>query len=356
MNLPNKISLTRIFLIPLVVFFFLADFIPWGKFVAGLIFVIACLTDFVDGKIARKYNLVTDLGKFLDTIADKVLIMAGLVLLVATPVKDGLTVFTNLQWLGIICAIIILAREFAVSALRQIAAAKGIVLAADKSGKVKAALQDVVLSLYFFFAFYASTFYNGTIQAHKTASAIISIVLICAFAVTTILTITSGIEYFVKNKQVFASENKAVKIEEPVQEIVKVEEKPALQDQMQEKPANKTVAKKSNTKKKTATKAKKAKPTAPKPAKPFYNKAGQLQENDARGRAFDELIPQALDLFSQSGWASTTMLQKHMGVGYPRASKIVDQMQELGYISAGEGLKTRNLLITKEEFENLHNN
>ncbi len=89
MNLPNKITTVRIILIPIFVFFYMADFIPggYGKLAAALIFAIACLTDFLDGKIARSRGLVTNLGKFLDPIADKLLVMAGIILLVAYPVQ-----------------------------------------------------------------------------------------------------------------------------------------------------------------------------------------------------------------------------------------------------------------------------
>jgi len=82
MNLPNKLSLLRIFLIPVMLFFYLADFVPYGKVIALAVFIIAAFTDFLDGKIARKHNLVTNLGKLLDPIADKLLVMSGLLLVV----------------------------------------------------------------------------------------------------------------------------------------------------------------------------------------------------------------------------------------------------------------------------------
>ena len=82
MNLPNKLSLLRIILIPFMLFFYLATFVPYGKIIALAIFIIAALTDMLDGKIARKYNLVTNLGKLLDPIADKLLVMSALLLVV----------------------------------------------------------------------------------------------------------------------------------------------------------------------------------------------------------------------------------------------------------------------------------
>lgn len=200
MNLPNKITISRICLIPLVIFFFMADFIPYGKLVAALIFGIAAITDNIDGRIARKRGLVTDLGKFLDPIADKILVMSGLLLIVAWPVTgDGFVSAlpaVKPVWLGILCTIIILGRELIISAFRQIAATKKLVLAADKSGKIKAAFQDVTIFLYMIYAFLVVEFYPS-IQG--TANTVLNVILIILLAITTILTITSGIGYIVKN-------------------------------------------------------------------------------------------------------------------------------------------------------------
>lgn len=203
MNLPNKITISRICLIPLVVFFYLADFIPYGKLVAALVFGIAAITDNIDGRIARKRGLVTDLGKFLDPIADKVLVMSGLMLIAAWPVQ-GIGVTNAIPaiwpiWLGIICVVVILARELIISAFRQIAATKNLVLAADKSGKIKAAIQDVTIFLYMIYAFLVSEFWTAI---EGTCNTVLCIILIVCLAVSTILTITSGISYIVKNSHV----------------------------------------------------------------------------------------------------------------------------------------------------------
>lgn len=207
MNLPNKITISRICLIPLVIFFFMADFIPYGKLVAALVFGIAAITDNIDGRIARKRNLVTDLGKFLDPIADKILVMSGLLLIVAWPItgeslKSALPAVTPV-WLGILCTIVILGRELIISAFRQIAATKKLVLAADKSGKIKAAFQDVTIFLYMIYAFLVVEFYPS-IQG--TANTVLNVILIIMLAITTILTITSGIGYVVKNAHVLKSD------------------------------------------------------------------------------------------------------------------------------------------------------
>lgn len=202
MNLPNKITLLRILLIPLVIFFYLADFIPFGKLVSFLLFVIAACTDFIDGKIARKRNLVTDLGKLLDPIADKCLIMASLILVISWPINGGLPILaSNPNYAGVIgiCgAIIILAREFIVSALRMIAATKNYVMMADKLGKIKATFQDVSIAGYILYAFLVTEF---TLPA--TFNTVFALILLVLFAVSVILTIVSGVNYFVKNKNLF---------------------------------------------------------------------------------------------------------------------------------------------------------
>lgn len=190
MNIPNKISLSRIFVIPFVVFFYLADFIPYGigKIVALILFAITGLTDFLDGYIARKYNLVTDLGKFLDSIADKLHMTTGLLLVVA----DG----TILAPYGVIMAVIIIAREFIVSALRQIAGAKGKVIAADMIGKIKANFQPIGIALFMFLAI------NNLNNFLAGATIYIEILAYVIMGIATILTVISGIYYLVKNKEV----------------------------------------------------------------------------------------------------------------------------------------------------------
>ena len=204
MNTPNKITLVRLLLLPIIIFFYLADFIPYGKLVATIVFVIACLTDFVDGYIARKYNMVTDLGKFFDSIADKVLIMTGMILIISGPLTGSAPVVYP-TWLGIICVIIMLAREFIISALRQIAAAKGKVLAAEKSGKIKATFQYVAVTGYMIFAFVLDDLVSIT-QMNETALAVVRFILMILFVVATVLTIYSGTSYLIKNRRVFATE------------------------------------------------------------------------------------------------------------------------------------------------------
>ncbi len=189
MNTPNKISLTRIIGIPVMVFFYLASFVPYGKAIALVVFSLTALTDFLDGYLARKNNQVTDLGKFLDPIADKLLMATGLLLILA----DG----TMVNPYGIIMVIIIIAREFMVSALRQIAATKKIVMAADMWGKVKANFQPVAVAMFMMLAVHNMyPFLGGFTFAY-------TVICYVFMGIATALTIISGVNYLVKNREVF---------------------------------------------------------------------------------------------------------------------------------------------------------
>lgn len=195
---PNQVTTIRIFLLPLIVFFYLADFIPWGKFIAVCLFGVAALTDFIDGKMARARNQVTDLGKFLDTIADKLLITVAIILVVA----DG----TILAPLGAVFAIIILCREFLVTFLRQVAVNKGIVLAADKLGKYKALFQDIAIPAFMLLAFFLQyEFFAGS-----TFLFVFVIICYTLLGIAVALTILSGLNYFIKNWKVFKEDSKEV--------------------------------------------------------------------------------------------------------------------------------------------------
>jgi len=222
MNTPNKITLTRILMLPLIVFFYLATFIPYARLVAAVLFVVACLTDFLDGYLARKNNQVTTLGKFFDSIADKMLIATGLILIVSVPILGTNDVAAFPNWLSVTCAIIILAREFIVSALRQLAASKGIVLAADMGGKIKATAQFVVVSLYMFLAFVETTF-PTTVKS--TAMTVIKFALMILLIATTFLTIYTGASYLIRNRKVFIDKPQAEKGEEATDEEVAEENK-----------------------------------------------------------------------------------------------------------------------------------
>lgn len=207
MNLPNKITLSRIILIPFIIFFYMATFIPGGKFIAAGLFILACVTDFLDGYFARKYNQVTDLGKFFDAIADKVLMMTGLILIIGVPVRSDFNVIARPVEFVSVCIIIMLAREFIISALRQIAGAKGKVLAAEWSGKIKATLQYITISLYLVYAGFIQDTSLLLGEKADLANVIINVFLLILLTITTLLTISSGLGYIFKNRSVLTSGN-----------------------------------------------------------------------------------------------------------------------------------------------------
>ena len=195
MNLPNKITLSRICLIPVFAVVFFLDMIPYNYFITGVIFTVAACTDFVDGHIARSRGLVTNLGKFLDPIADKVLVAAAFIFLL---VRHGtLTVLWQGDWVLVyagVCVAVILARELIVSGFRMVAASAGLVLAADKVGKVKTTFQDVSIAMLLF----GADFFGIAL-----ASRILNGIGIVSLGVATALTIWSGVSYIVRNRAVF---------------------------------------------------------------------------------------------------------------------------------------------------------
>ena len=134
MNLPNKLTVLRVLLIPFFVWFALVDLVPgYSKYIAVLIFVVASLTDLLDGKIARKYHLVTNFGKFMDPLADKLLVCAALICLSASGMVPA--------WM----VIIIISREFIISGFRLVASDNGIVIAASYWGKFKTTFQMLMI-------------------------------------------------------------------------------------------------------------------------------------------------------------------------------------------------------------------
>ena len=215
MNLPNRITLCRLLLIPVFTFFYLATFIPYGKLVATIIFMVASFTDFLDGHIARKRNMVTTLGTFFDTVADKLLVMSGFLLIVAYPITaNGGNLLPRPilfpDFLGIIIAIVIIARELIVMALRSLAASKSVVLKADMYGKVKATFQFLTLIYYFAFAFIVEEFFYAIAGVAYTVLCLIGYVFL---AITLIMTILSMCNYLIKNKHVFKEDKVIVESE-----------------------------------------------------------------------------------------------------------------------------------------------
>lgn len=195
MNLPNKITLSRICLIPVFAAVFFLDMIPYNYFIAGVIFTVAACTDFIDGHIARSRGLVTNLGKFLDPIADKVLVAAAFIFLLVR--QETLAVLWQGDWVLVyagVCVAVILARELIVSGFRMVAASAGLVLAADKVGKVKTTFQDISIAMLLF----GADFFGIAL-----ASRILNGIGIVSLGVATALTIWSGVSYIVRNRAVF---------------------------------------------------------------------------------------------------------------------------------------------------------
>ena len=175
MNLPNKLTIFRVILIPFFVFFMLAPYFPDnGKYIAVAIFIIASLTDILDGKIARKYNLVINFGKFMDPLADKLLVCSAMICLVATGQLAS--------WI----VIIIISREFIISGFRLIAADNGIVIAASYWGKFKTVFQMLMIIVLI-------------LDIQNAGFQVLGVILTY---VALVLTVVSLIDYIVKNKQV----------------------------------------------------------------------------------------------------------------------------------------------------------
>lgn len=192
LNLPNKLTIARMVMIPLFILFFYLNF-TGHYFVALAVFAVASFTDLLDGKIARKYNLVTNLGKFLDPIADKVLVSSALIVLLTVP--SFFTAFLG-GWAiiaGGCCVAVIFARELIVSGFRMVAADARIVIAADKIGKFKTVAQDISVVVLLIFGGF-NEFFAGTLGV-----SILNYIGLIMLAVAALLTIISGINYIVKN-------------------------------------------------------------------------------------------------------------------------------------------------------------
>ena len=180
MNLPNKLTILRVILIPFFVFFLISPFFDgYGNYIALAIFIIASLTDMADGKIARKYNLVTNFGKFMDPLADKLLVCSAMICLVATGQLAA--------WM----VIVIISREFIISGFRLVAADNGVVIAASYWGKFKTTFQMLMIIVLIL---------NFPGQAF-------AILGTCLTWIALILTIVSLCDYLIKNRAVLKEQN-----------------------------------------------------------------------------------------------------------------------------------------------------
>ena len=171
MNLPNKLTMARIIAVPFYIWCFLENWF-WAAFI---IFILASLTDMADGKIARKYNLITNFGKIMDPLADKILVYAAFSLFVQKGVIPA--------W----ALIIILCREFLVAGVRTVAASSGTVIAADMAGKIKTVLQMIATPCLIISSLHIALYYAGNIL----------------FYASLLMTVISGANYCIKNKEVF---------------------------------------------------------------------------------------------------------------------------------------------------------
>ena len=191
MNLPNTLTVIRILLIPVFIVLFFMDF-NGHALAAALVYVVACFTDFFDGYLARKNNLVTNFGKFIDPIADKMIIACSLIAICITdPVVAPMHVY---KIIISVCTMLIISRELMISVFRTVAADKGVVLAADMIGKFKTLVQMMAL-----FALLPITDF---IVWNELAGIVFFYGGFGLLLLATLLTVISGIHYIVKNKVV----------------------------------------------------------------------------------------------------------------------------------------------------------
>lgn len=204
MNLPNKLTMFRILIVPIMVIVY---YIPWlGRhymfsydidgfthglnwlcFIELLIFAIASLTDLLDGKIARKCNMVTSFGKFADPLADKILVFAAMTIIMASSTKGFLPggLLPKGLLLPVWVFLIILIREFMVSGIRMVAAVNGEAIAAGMAGKMKTVVTMIAIIVLFLCGLHDSLIYVGQVLMY----------------IATLLTVISGIDYIIKGKK-----------------------------------------------------------------------------------------------------------------------------------------------------------
>lgn len=180
MNLPNKLTLMRVLLIPVFLVFFLIPGIPCHYLLAMIVFIAASITDALDGHLARKHNLVTNFGKFLDPLADKVLVMTAL------------ACFVDNQMIGVIPFLIIMMREFMVSGLRLVAANSGTVIAAGFWGKLKTAFTMVTIIAILVYLSFSGDFNSFSLACANTIDRVCGWILTGLVWISAGLTVISG--------------------------------------------------------------------------------------------------------------------------------------------------------------------
>ena len=186
MNLPNKLTLLRIILVPFFAAALLIDKIPHHYLIALLIFCVASITDMLDGKIARKHNMVTDFGKFADPLADKILVISAF------------ACFIELDLVGAAFIILVLFREFSVTSIRLIAAENGKVVAANMWGKAKTVSQMIAIIVVLLNGYLLELSSMGVLNI-PSAEGIITIINTSLLWISAVLTVISGVIYIKDN-------------------------------------------------------------------------------------------------------------------------------------------------------------
>ena len=185
-NAATIVTLMRLALLPVIAVFFIWDFFPQARLVAMILFIVAALTDFIDGWIARRFNMVTDLGKLLDPIADKLLTFLGFLLIFSSP--DLLGVLFPV-WFAVTVFFIATMRDFLLNMYRQLAGLRGKVMAADWSSKIKSTVQYIGISLAMFSAWY---------DPSATWAHISVLVLLSLATVLTLISLASHTRHFIR--------------------------------------------------------------------------------------------------------------------------------------------------------------
>lgn len=196
MNLPNKLTVLRVILIPVFIFFLLAGFIPYNDYIALGVFAVASITDFFDGVIARKKNLVTNFGKFMDPLADKMLVVSALVCLLV--IDNGERMCTN-QVVAALAVLVIIVREFIIQGVRLVASDAGIVIAASYWGKFKTFFTMIAICM----------------MIVVKDLPFLEMATIVIFWVSVTLTVVSLVDYLVKNIDVFKDAGTGKKVRTP---------------------------------------------------------------------------------------------------------------------------------------------
>ncbi len=187
-HIPNIITAVRILLLPFIYLFYLVDAIPYGKIIAVVIYLVAAVTDFLDGHLARKHNVVSNIGKMLDPIADKMLYYTGLLLIILDNILP--------VWACVVIFFINLMRDFAIDCLRMLAATKGTVMAANMFGKIKTTIAFIAVPWLMLLPCLP------TDLSWLLVMQIIGYVLI---GLQTLCCLLSGLVYLIQNRKVLAS-------------------------------------------------------------------------------------------------------------------------------------------------------